>query len=69
MDNTKNYASISWTVQDIKNIYPKWSDKTCEEFLKLEERYFQDFLIEQGNEYLKGLIMSLNEAGNEDDNE
>lgn len=61
MEN-KKYASIHWTIEDVKEFRPNWTDAQCHAFLKLEEQFLRDFLIEQGNEYLQGMINNLNES-------
>jgi hypothetical protein len=47
---------IKWTIEDIKNVKPEWSDDKCEEFLSSIEDGLQDKCIEAGNNYIDWCI-------------
>ena len=52
----KTYAKVEWTAPDIKTLRPKWSMATCEEFLKENERFIKDRMVELGWEVIENLL-------------
>ena len=42
-----DYATVSWTVEDMQTLQPKWSDEKCHNFLQLHEDYIVDRIIEE----------------------
>lgn len=59
MENDNNmmekYAEISWCPQDIKEMYPHWSDEKCMKVLGSVSGYLEDRSIELGWEVLETL--------------
>jgi len=50
------YAQISWTVNDIKTLRPRWSDEVCEKFLCNNENNIRDRMIEHGWAVIESLL-------------
>jgi hypothetical protein len=52
----KRFAKIAWTVDDILNLKPNWTEKQAEEWLASNEKYIQDRTIELGWEVIECLL-------------
>ena len=50
------YASVAWTIEDIKEKRPKWSKKKCNEFLMDNEKYISEGMIERGDAIIEDLL-------------
>jgi hypothetical protein len=55
--------TITFNLEDIKAIATDWTEEQCLEFMALEEDSFKDLLIEQGNEYLTNMYLTINADG------
>lgn len=61
-------VEISWCPQDLKSLYPHWSDEQCVEVLDTVGRYLHDRSIELGWEVLEVLTSDYDEDfANEDE--
>ena len=50
------YALCFWTIEDIKERRPDWTDKQCAEFLEAYEDDILDVLTTEGNETIDNLL-------------
>ncbi len=50
------YAKIAWTPGDIQTLRPSWSRAQCEEFLRENEKWIQERLIELGWDVIRDLL-------------
>jgi|LauGreDrversion4_2_1035121.scaffolds.fasta_scaffold3784550_1 hypothetical protein len=50
------YCNVCWTVEDIKNLCPEWSDEQAEDFLSSNEEKISELMIERGWEILESFI-------------
>ena len=66
-----NEVTVKWIAEDIKGLYPDWSDDKCEEVLDEISRHLQNRVIELGNEVLELLTNEWdldNQPEEEEDN-
>ena len=59
-----SFASVSWCVDDIKELRPDWSDDECHTFLTNYEGRIQDAMVSAGWEAIDVLL-----GDNEDEDE
>ena len=50
------FASVSWSIEDIKSVKPDWTDEQCETFLRYEEDEIQSKMIQSGWETIKAIL-------------
>lgn len=56
MSGTKNFATVTWTAEDVQTLRPSWTTEKSEEFLENNARRIQDRLIELGWEVIETLL-------------
>jgi hypothetical protein len=56
MSDTKKFATVTWTAEDIQTLRPDWTTERSEEFLEDNERRIQDRLTELGWEVIETLL-------------
>jgi hypothetical protein len=56
MSDTKKFATVTWTAEDIQTLRPDWTTERSEEFLEDNERRIQDRLTELGWEVIENLL-------------
>lgn len=44
----KTYASTCWSIEDIKTLRPKWSDKKCQAFLEEHSDNISEQMVATG---------------------
>lgn len=49
----KSYAEISWAIEDIKSVRPKWTDARCRKWLEDNASHLADSMCEQGWFYIE----------------
>ena len=55
-EKKNKFAECVWTVNDIKTLRPKWSNKKCEQFLIENEKAIQDEIIQHGWRVIESLL-------------
>jgi len=50
------YALTGWTVEDIKNKRPDWTDKQCVQFLEAWEDEIVEKMVEQGHTTIENIL-------------
>jgi hypothetical protein len=48
MSGTKNFATVTWTAEDVQTLRPAWTTEQCEDFLADNDRRIQERMIEVG---------------------
>ena len=51
-----SFASVSWCVDDIKELRPDWSDNQCHSFLVDNGKYIQEAMVMAGWEAMEVLL-------------
>ena len=46
-------AGMSWSIRDIKNLYPEWSIKECEQFLNIYAEDLYDEMLSAAMTFIK----------------
>lgn len=52
----QRFCSVSWGVEDVKELRPEWSTEQAEEFLANNEERMLDLMIQRGWEILEFFI-------------
>jgi hypothetical protein len=52
----KQFAKVSWTVNDILDLRPEWTREQAHQWLVCNNRHLQDRMIESGWEIIKSLL-------------
>lgn len=47
------FAMVIWTVADIKNLRPHWTDEQCIEWLSQNEKRLAEVMIERGWNFIE----------------
>ncbi len=58
-EEPRAFATVTWTLNDIEDLRPNWSEQRCATFLKANEQRVVDLLIPRGWEILEELICEL----------
>jgi hypothetical protein len=53
---TKTYAEVKWTVEDVLELKPEWTEKNAKAFLEHNEKYIQEGIIQCGWEVIESLL-------------
>lgn len=53
----KEYAKVTWNIEHIKALRPKWDDRQCEEFLINNQRSIQEAMITHGWIQIENLLI------------
>lgn len=61
-------AKITWCGEDVKAIYPDWSDEKCISALESVAGYLEERSVELGWEVLQILLDDYKKEEDEDDN-
>ena len=50
--------AIEWCWEDLQNLHPDWTEEECKEWMKKNSGWFEDAVIEYGNEVLSCAVHS-----------
>ena len=50
--------AIEWCWEDLLNLHPDWTEEECKEWMKKNRGWFEDAVIEYGNEVLSCAVHS-----------
>ena len=57
----EKYVQVSWCPEDVKILYPDWSDEKCQDLLDKISPYLEDRLIELGWDVMETLLGNYDE--------
>lgn len=50
------FATIRWTIEDVQNLRPEWTEEQARAWWIENERFFRETLTEYGNEILANAL-------------
>jgi hypothetical protein len=63
----KDFASVSWRVEDIQDLREDWSDEMCAEFLEENEDIIQQMMIQRGWDAIEDLLPHFDPSESEEE--
>ncbi len=52
----KKFAFTHWTIEDIKERKPKWSNQKCEAWLEKNQNFILDAMVSAGNNLIDDIL-------------
>ena len=62
----KDFASVSWRIEDVQDLREDWSDEDCADFLEQNEDVIQQVMIQRGWEAIEDLLLNFDPSESEE---